>query len=62
MEVSDGIIYDTPGTYYVTVKVVDEFLNETSLTFHVLVEDTTPPTFTLEIGELEAGEPIAMEL
>ena len=45
VEVEDNIIYDTVGTYTVTVKVVDIFSNETSKTFNVTVEDTTAPTF-----------------
>ncbi|QVK16776.1 DUF5011 domain-containing protein [Mycoplasmatota bacterium] len=46
-EITDNVNYDTPGTYTVTVKVVDESNNETTQTFNVTVEDTTPPTFDL---------------
>ena len=62
VEVEDNVDYDTPGIYTVTVKLVDESLNETSQTFNVIVEDTTAPTFSVEIGYLELGDPIAEEL
>ena len=45
VEVEDNVIYDTLGTYSVTVKVLDIFGNETSQSFDVTVEDTTNPTF-----------------
>lgn len=56
VEVTDNTDYDTPGTYSVTVKVVDEGLNETSRLFNVTIEDTTAPSFDL-IGDqyIEAG-------
>ncbi|KFZ26634.1 MAG: Regulator of chromosome condensation (RCC1) repeat protein [Candidatus Izimaplasma bacterium HR2] len=55
-EVTDNVDYDTPGTYTVTVKVVDESLNETSQEFSVIVEDTIAPTFdTIEDQTIEAG-------
>ena len=37
VEVSDNVDYDTPGRYPVTVKVVDESLNETLQEFNVVV-------------------------
>ena len=52
VEVTDNVDYGVPGTYSVTVKVVDESLNETSLTFTVLVVDTILPTVTYN-GPLE---------
>jgi len=60
VEVTDNVDYDTPGTYTVTVKLVDESLNETSQTFNVLVEgtmeDTIEPTFDIIIDQtIETG-------
>ena len=46
-EVLDGVNYSSIGVYSVTVKLVDEALNETSQTFNVNVVDTTAPTFDL---------------
>jgi len=55
-EVTDGVDYDTPGTYSVTVKLADESGNETIQTFNVTVEDTTGPTFdTIANQTIEAG-------
>ena len=51
----DNIDYNIPGTYTVTVNLVDESLNETSQTFNVIVEDTTPPAFTITDQTIEAG-------
>ena len=57
IEVEDNVDYDTPGTYTVTVKVVDESDNETSLTFNVIVVDTTGPTFdSIPYQSLEASD------
>ena len=43
IEVEDFVNYNNIGLYSVTVKAVDESLNETSRTFNVNVVDTTPP-------------------
>ena len=54
--VEDNVLYNTLGTYSVTVKVVDEAGNYLCKTFNVTVVDTTKPTFndigdqTIEIG------------
>ncbi len=58
LEVEDNVLYDTPGTYLVTVKVVDESLNETAQSFTVTVLDITPPEVTLYPGldTIEAGQ------
>jgi P2-related tail formation protein len=56
VEVEDNVDYDTPGTYKVTVKLLDESLNETSKTFNVEVVDTTSPTFdNIPDQSIEAG-------
>ena len=55
IEFEDLIDYDTPGTYTVTVKVLDELLNEASQTFNVIVEDTIAPTFEILDQTIEAG-------
>ena len=54
--VADETIYDTPGEYVATLKLVDGSMNETAITFMVIIVDTTSPTFDeiLDI-ELEAG-------
>ncbi|QWB99420.1 DUF5011 domain-containing protein [Mycoplasmatota bacterium] len=52
IEVEDNVIYDTPGTYTVIVKVIDQSNNETEKTLNVEVIDTTPPTYNITI---EAG-------
>ena len=39
----DNVVYDTLGTYTVTVKASDASMNETSQTFDVEVVDTTAP-------------------
>ena len=46
-EVEDNVIYDTPGVYSVTVKLVDESLNETMQSFTVTVNDATNPSVSL---------------
>ena len=56
IEVDDSVDYNTPGTYNVTVKLVDEMLNETSQSFSVTVVDTTAPTFDLILDQaIDAG-------
>jgi len=42
---NDTVIYNTVGTYTVSVTVSDRFGNETEQSFDVMVEDTTAPTF-----------------
>ncbi len=42
VEVEDNVVYDTPGTYTVTVKLVDTAGNETSQEFNVTVSDIIP--------------------
>jgi len=54
-EVEDNVIYNQVGSYTVTVKLMDQSLNETSQTFTVYVIDTTPPTFEIENQTIEAG-------
>ncbi len=44
--VDDGVDYNAPGIYQVTITVKDEDGNATSKTFNVTVEDTTPPVIT----------------
>ena len=41
----DNVQFAVPGTYSVTVSVSDQSGNKSTQTFHVIVEDTTPPTF-----------------
>ena len=56
VEVTDNVDYDTLGTYTVTVKLVDESLNETSQEFNVVVEDITSPIFDVIADQIiEAG-------
>ncbi|PKK95029.1 MAG: hypothetical protein CVV60_03405 [Tenericutes bacterium HGW-Tenericutes-5] len=57
IEVEDNVIYNQVGDYQVTVRLIDESLNETSQTFTVSVVDTTNPTFD-DIGNqvIEVGE------
>jgi hypothetical protein len=48
----DGIVYDTVGTYTVSVSVSDVYGNKTIKDIIVNVVDTTPPTFDL-IADVE---------
>jgi hypothetical protein len=61
IEVSDNIDYNTPGTYSVTVKLVDDAGNETEETFNVTITDTTAPTFEISNQTIEAGSLTSME-
>ncbi|XFA99116.1 immunoglobulin-like domain-containing protein [Candidatus Izemoplasma sp. B36] len=58
-EISDDVLYDTLGEYYVVVKATDASLNSKSQTFLVEVVDTQAPVITLNgdsIITLEAGD------
>jgi alpha-tubulin suppressor-like RCC1 family protein len=56
-EVSDLIIYDTLGTYNVTVSVQDESLNTLNKTIQVQVIDTSSPSFDIQENRtIEAGD------
>ena len=61
VEVIDNVDYDTVGTYTVTVKLIDESLNETSQEFNVDVEDTTSPSFNIINQTIEAGQYTTLE-
>jgi len=55
IEYIDNVDYDTPGTYTVTVQLVDGAWNRTSEEFEVEVEDTITPTFVITDQTIEAG-------
>ncbi|AIO19068.1 Regulator of chromosome condensation (RCC1) repeat protein [Candidatus Izimaplasma bacterium HR1] len=49
-EVVDEVVYDTPGSYPVTISIMDSSMNLIEKSFAVYVEDTTNPIITL-IGD-----------